>query len=467
MPRPATARHVSSRAKRRSYMPPTAASWPSSDSSGATLMPRPRSPSPSATRSSSPRTSASSRTTASTGRASFGAGGAQRRRAPVRAGVLDDHDAARAQPLPRDRSRARRPSSRKLKEAKVAREIEGSVFQGPDPRALPEPDLPRQRRVRRRDGGAALLRQVGARAQPRRSRHARRTAEGARALQSAPLSRARHPAAQHRDRAHAPRRRRERRRGAVWRARIRCSSRARAAGGRDRALLRRMGAPAARRRSSGAQLYEQGLKVYTTLDLDMQIGRRARARDSSCARSRAGSTARSRTPTLRAVRRAQRPAAGQSDAAEFAVSAGRFVAVDPRTGAVRALVGGRDFDDSKFNRATQALRQPGSTFKPIVYADRDPERAARRRYMLDDSPLDVPQPDGTELDAAELRPQVRGRHADAARALPLAQPRRHPARHGAGRAERHRHGAASSASRRRSRPIRPSTSGPPTSIRSR
>ena len=47
---------------------------------------------------------------------------------------------------------------------------------------------------------------------------------------------------------------------------------------------------------------------------------------------------------------------------------GAFVAMDPRNGAVRALVGGRDFDDSKFNRATQALRQPGSTFKPVVYA---------------------------------------------------------------------------------------------------
>jgi penicillin-binding protein 1A len=41
---------------------------------------------------------------------------------------------------------------------------------------------------------------------------------------------------------------------------------------------------------------------------------------------------------------------------------GAFVAMDPRTGAVRALVGGRDFVDSKFIRATQGLRQPGSTF---------------------------------------------------------------------------------------------------------
>jgi len=44
------------------------------------------------------------------------------------------------------------------------------------------------------------------------------------------------------------------------------------------------------------------------------------------------------------------------------------VTLDAKTGNIRAMVGGRDFEDSKFNRATQALRQPGSTFKPIVYA---------------------------------------------------------------------------------------------------
>ncbi len=45
-----------------------------------------------------------------------------------------------------------------------------------------------------------------------------------------------------------------------------------------------------------------------------------------------------------------------------------LVALDPRTGEVRALVGGVDFSRSQFNRATQAQRQPGSAFKPILYA---------------------------------------------------------------------------------------------------
>jgi penicillin-binding protein 1A len=47
---------------------------------------------------------------------------------------------------------------------------------------------------------------------------------------------------------------------------------------------------------------------------------------------------------------------------------GAMVAMDPRTGRVLAMVGGFSFDQSQFNRATQALRQPGSSFKPLVYA---------------------------------------------------------------------------------------------------
>ena len=47
---------------------------------------------------------------------------------------------------------------------------------------------------------------------------------------------------------------------------------------------------------------------------------------------------------------------------------GAMVVMDPHTGRVLAMVGGFSYDQSQFNRATQALRQPGSSFKPIVYA---------------------------------------------------------------------------------------------------
>ncbi len=47
---------------------------------------------------------------------------------------------------------------------------------------------------------------------------------------------------------------------------------------------------------------------------------------------------------------------------------GALVALDPRTGAVRAMIGGYDFQRSEYNRATSARRQPGSAFKPMIYA---------------------------------------------------------------------------------------------------
>lgn len=64
---------------------------------------------------------------------------------------------------------------------------------------------------------------------------------------------------------------------------------------------------------------------------------------------------------------------------------GALIALDPNTGEILALVGGRDFDASKFNRATQAFRQPGSAFKPIVYAT-----ALENGYRAVDHLLDAP-----------------------------------------------------------------------------
>jgi penicillin-binding protein 1A len=140
----------------------------------------------------------------------------------------------------------------------------------------------------------------------------------------------------------------------------------------------------------GRQLYEQGLKIYTTLDLDMQSAAE-RALETQLRAIEAGKYGRYPHPTY------EQYLAGRGGEAAGAYSPylqGAFVAMDPRTGAVRALVGGRDFDDSKFNRATQALRQPGSTFKPVVYADAIQSGRAPS-YLLDDSPLSLEQGTGT------------------------------------------------------------------------
>ena len=95
------------------------------------------------------------------------------------------------------------------------------------------------------------------------------------------------------------------------------------------------------------RVYQGGLKVYTTVDLDMQKEAEAEV-------------ARGIAEIEKRQRRKDEDASNPLQAA--------LVALDPHTGEVRAMVGGRDFEKSNFNRATQAKRQPGSAFKPFVYA---------------------------------------------------------------------------------------------------
>jgi penicillin-binding protein 1A len=68
---------------------------------------------------------------------------------------------------------------------------------------------------------------------------------------------------------------------------------------------------------------------------------------------------------------------------------GALVSMELNTGKVRVLMGGKDFGDSTFNRAIQARRQPGSAFKPILYAAAV-EKGYRPDSILQDSPLSLP-----------------------------------------------------------------------------
>jgi penicillin-binding protein 1A len=98
------------------------------------------------------------------------------------------------------------------------------------------------------------------------------------------------------------------------------------------------------------RVYQGGLKVYTTIDLNMQ-----KAAEAEVARSIA-------EIEQRQLKRSPKAERGP-DPLQAAL-----VAMDSMTGEVRAMVGGRSFDESRFNRATQARRQAGSAFKPFVYA---------------------------------------------------------------------------------------------------
>lgn len=150
----------------------------------------------------------------------------------------------------------------------------------------------------------------------------------------------------------------------------------------------------------GNALYNRGLRVHTSLDLEMQQAAQA-AMDSGWARIE-------RMPAFRhpkydaVVGETNRP-----ESRETAYLQGLFIAMDPATGEVRALVGGRDFADSKFNRATQALRQPGSTFKPFVYYSAVNSGIPASQVVYD-APVMIDMPDGSVYAPRNYDPDFRG-----------------------------------------------------------
>jgi penicillin-binding protein 1A len=118
-------------------------------------------------------------------------------------------------------------------------------------------------------------------------------------------------------------------------------------------------------------LYKEGLEVYTTLNIQMQKA----ARDAV-------------EQGLREMEEREKYEKGQVQGALFAM--------ESKTGAIRAMVGGRDFQRSEFNRATQSRRQPGSAFKPLIYTAAF-DKGMTPATVIVDAPIVYPdpqQPDG-------------------------------------------------------------------------
>ena len=119
------------------------------------------------------------------------------------------------------------------------------------------------------------------------------------------------------------------------------------------------------------------LEVYTTLDINLQRAAQDAVRTGLAAVD----------DTLAKRKRAVRPQAA-------------LIAVDPRTGEVLALVGGRSYNQSQFNRVTGARRQPGSVFKPFVYlaafdqAARDGRTDVTPATLVLDEPTTWPAAEG-------------------------------------------------------------------------
>lgn len=117
-------------------------------------------------------------------------------------------------------------------------------------------------------------------------------------------------------------------------------------------------------------LWKAGLNIYTTIDIDQQaiaeeiMNKKLQEYDEQVAKGLGIEI----DPNDTEADTTQTPE--EQDATpktEYPRLQGAFMVRDVKTGAVRVLVGGRGFDESKFNRATQAKRQPGSSFKPYVW----------------------------------------------------------------------------------------------------
>ncbi len=95
-------------------------------------------------------------------------------------------------------------------------------------------------------------------------------------------------------------------------------------------------------------------------------------------------------PTIKirrgALIRVAKTAKGAWEVTQLPEVEGAFVALDPRNGAIKAMVGGFDFEKNKFNHVTQAWRQPGSSFKPFVYSAAL-EKGFTPSTVINDSPL--------------------------------------------------------------------------------
>lgn len=150
----------------------------------------------------------------------------------------------------------------------------------------------------------------------------------------------------------------------------------------------------------GADLYRKGFRVTTTLDLEMQQSAQM-AMDSGWARIE-------RAPGFDAPPYSEVMALENRSASNTTpYLQGMFVALDPQTGDVRAMIGGRDFQDSKFNRAIQARRQPGSTFKPITYTAAIAS-GIPASHIVFDSPIQILMPDTTVYSPENYDPEFLG-----------------------------------------------------------
>ena len=145
-------------------------------------------------------------------------------------------------------------------------------------------------------------------------------------------------------------------------------------------------------------IYREGLRVYTTLDLDLQMAAERAVEEHLQRLEGAFAYVPRDTAGIEAT---------PDDVVQTDYIQGALVAIDPTTGYVLAMVGGRDYVESNWNRATQSLRQPGSAFKVFVYTAAIDNGYTPSDIIMDD-PMVVDMPDGSQWRPKNYKDQYYG-----------------------------------------------------------
>jgi penicillin-binding protein 1A len=152
----------------------------------------------------------------------------------------------------------------------------------------------------------------------------------------------------------------------------------------------------------GDRVYSGGLKVHTSLDPVAQA-----AAEEELARQLAAVESGAFGAFRHPVYRREQADTGAENEAGTPYLQGVAMVLDARTGEVRALVGGRDYEDSKFDRAYQALRQPGSAFKPFVYLTAL-QRGIPPTERVEDAPVRITLSAGNVWEPKNYTPEYLG-----------------------------------------------------------
>jgi penicillin-binding protein 1A len=137
----------------------------------------------------------------------------------------------------------------------------------------------------------------------------------------------------------------------------------------------------------GEEVYRGGLRVTTTLDVSMQRAAQE-AMEYGWNRIEA-------LPTFKHPKYADFDTVRTFPTGETPYLQGALIALDPNTGAVRAMIGGRNYEQSKFDRARLARRQAGSSFKPFVFTAAIAS-GIPASHVIVDAPVVYPQVSGEE-----------------------------------------------------------------------